>query len=442
MKTGLAANSMARCLSVALAAWLTLAACQAQPASLADSAATPVAAQPGSATNRIAVIEAEGTIYTANPDGSDRVDVNTSGAVPGAALTWSPDGSRLAFSLVAEDSSRLITTGPRGENRVPVFSDQPALAPFYLYWSPDSRRVAFLTPSLQDRMALQVAQATQAGSARIIARGQPNYFSWSPEGERLALHIGGMQGYIGTYALADDAAHKRDADPALFQAPAWSPAGEAYLFARDGAPARDDLVLAHGDEETVLARFDAGIAFAWSPDGARVAYSTLSPHGPHYSGLYVLDADGGESRRLVDENHEAFFWSPDGARIAYLTARTGSDVEGRAPKLPGSRAGGLAAPRAEQSATSITLVWNVVDVASGRTTALASFRPTEHFLAVVPFFDQYAQSITFWSPDSRYLLLAGRPLGRDSAIYRIDTQARSERLARIGPGEFAIWSWH
>jgi TolB protein len=157
--------------------------------------------------------------------------------------------------------------------------------------------------------------------------------------------------------------------------------------------------------------------------------------------LYALDADGGAPRRLVDESHEAFFWSPDGARIAYLTARTGSDVEGRAPQMPGSRAEGPAAPRIEQSATSITLVWNVVDVASGRTTALASFRPTGHFLAVVPFFDQYAQSITFWSPDSRYLLLAGRPLGRESAIYRIDTQARSERLARIGPGEFAVWSW-
>jgi TolB protein len=441
MKTGLAAKSIARCLRVMSAVWLTLTACQAVPATAIDRSSTPVAAQPGSATNRIAVIEAGGAIYTANPDGSDRVDVNTSGAAPNAALAWSPDGSRLAFSLVTDDSSCLITTGPRGENRVPVFSDQPALAPFYLYWSPDSRRVAFLTPSLQDRMALQVAQATQAESARIIARGQPNYFSWSPEGERLALHIGGLQGYVGTYALADESTRKRDADPALFQAPAWSPAGEAYLFARDGAPASDDLVLARGDEETVLARFDAGIAFAWSPDGARVAYSTLSRQGPHYSGLYALDADGGAPRRLVDESHEAFFWSPDGARIAYLTARTGSDVEGRAPQMPGSRAEGPAAPRIEQSATSITLVWNVVDVASGRTTALASFRPTGHFLAVVPFFDQYAQSITFWSPDSRYLLLAGRPLGRESAIYRIDTHAESERLARIGPGEFAVWSW-
>ena len=421
--------------------WLTLTACQAQPASLTTGTATPLAAQPGSATHRIAVIEAGGTIYTVNPDGSDRADVNTSGTAPNAALTWSPDGSRLAFSLVTDDSSHLITTGPRGEDRVSIFSDQPALAPFYLYWSPDSRRVAFLTPSLRDRMALQVAQATQAESAQIIARGQPNYFSWSPEGERLALHIGGLQGYVGTYALADDSAHRRDADPALFQAPAWSPAGEAYLFARDGAPARDDLVLARGDEETVLARFDAGIAFAWSPDGARVAYSTLSPHGPHYSGLYVLDADGGAARRLVDESHEAFFWSPDGARIAYLTARTGSDVEGGAPRMPGSRAEGLAAPGAEQAATTITLAWNVVDVASGQTTSLLSFGPTEHFLAVVPFFDQYAQSITFWSPDSRYLLLAGRPLGRDSGIYRIDTRATSERLARIGPGEFAIWSW-
>ena len=104
---------------------------------------------------------------------------------------------------------------------------------------------------------------------------------------------------------------------------------------------------------------------------------------------------------------------------------------------------GLAAPRLDQTGASIELTWRVVDAASGQVTSLVSFEPSDHFLFVVPFFDQYAQSLTFWSPDSRYLLLAGAPLGRDSGIYRVDTVGiDGERLTRLGPGEFAVWSWH
>jgi len=63
-------------------------------------------------------------------------------------------------------------------------------------------------------------------------------------------------------------------------------------------------------------------------------------------------------------------------------------------------------------------------------------------LFVVPYFDQYAQSLTFWSPDSRYLLLAGTPLGCERGIYFIDTTlASGDRVTHAGPGEFAVWSW-
>ena len=377
-------------------------------------------------------MDRDGQVYTVDPDGNDRVDLNASGTIANAAIAWSHDGSRLAFSLASGSRGELVTIDASGENRTIVYRDAAAAAPFYLYWSPDNEHIAFLATG-GGRMALHVAQAGQDDSARLVARGQPNYFSWSPGGERMALHIGGLRGYVGTYALGDTITLKRQDDPAFFQAPAWSPVEDAYLFARAGAGRRDDLVLVRDGTEGLVAVYDGGISFAWSPDGARVAYSTFDQAGAHYDRLTLVKPHRAEKRTLVDEPHMAFFWSPDGSKIAYLTGRVGApNVIGSARRSPGLTA---------QAGQEVELAWNVVDVESGQAATLASFTPTESFLFIVPFFDQYAQSISLWSPDSRYLLLAGAPLARPEGIYRLEVEGPGDTLTRVGPGEFAIWSW-
>jgi TolB protein len=421
---------------VTLAAALALAACRAQPApTLAPTVEpTPVVVQAGAgAADRIAVVDEGGQVYTIDPDGGGRVDLNASGTIPDAAIVWSRDGSRLAFSLVSGNRGELVTIDASGENRTTVYRDASSAAPFYLYWSPDNEHVGFLSEGAEGSLELHIAQVGQDGSATPVARGQPNYFSWSPGGERMAVHIGGLRGYVGTHTLGEADTHHRDASPALFQAPAWSPVDDTYLFARAGSGRQDDLVLVRDDAEVPLAQFDGGVSFAWSPDGARVAYSTFDVTGQHYDRIILVKPDGSEPRTLVDEPHFAFFWSPDGTKIAYLTGRLG------APSTIGSarRSPGLAAQAGQQ----IELTWNVVDVESGQTAALASFAPAESFLFIVPFFDQYAQSISLWSPDSRYLLLAGTPLAHSKGVYRLDVEGSDDILTYIGPGEFAIWSW-
>ena len=435
MTTLTTAHSIARCCAVTLAAALALAACRAEPApTLAPTAEpTPVTTQAeAGGEGRIAVVGEDGQVYIVDPQGGARVDLNTAGTIPDAAIAWSHDGSRLAFSLASGSRGELVTIDANGENRTAVYRDLAPAAPFYLYWSPDNEHVGFLATD-GGRMGLHVAHAGQDDSARLVARGQPNYFSWSPGGERMAVHIGGLRGYVGTYALGDTLTLKRRADPAIFQAPAWSPVENAYLFARAGSGRRDDLVLVRDNAESLLTDYDGGVSFAWSPDGARVAFSTFDQAGEHYDRLILVRLDGSEARTLVDEPHLAFFWSPDGTKIAYLTGRIG------APNAIGSsrRSPGLAA----QAGQHVELTWSVVDVESGQAATLASFTPTESFLFIVPFFDQYAQSISLWSPDSRYLLLAGAPLARPEGIYRLEVEGRGDTLTRLGPGEFAVWSW-
>ena len=64
-----------------------------------------------------------------------------------------------------------------------------------------------------------------------------------------------------------------DLQPALFQAPAWSPDGEKWLLAAETESEEEGLLLTdtNGEILQVLKSMDDTIAFSWSPDGEWVA---------------------------------------------------------------------------------------------------------------------------------------------------------------------------
>lgn len=65
---------------------------------------------------------------------------------------------------------------------------------------------------------------------------------------------------------------------------------------------------------------------AWSPDGTRIAYVTGSSFGD--GDIWVANADGSDARQLTDRpgREWAPAWSPDGRRIAFVTTDGGSQV--------------------------------------------------------------------------------------------------------------------
>jgi Tol biopolymer transport system component len=386
------------------------------------------------ALNRLAVI-AESKIYTIDPDGSDRLDLAHAGRVPTAAVIWSRDGQRLIFVASELQQSRLNSARPDGQAAHTLYETDLLTEPFYLNGAPDDQHVAFLAPDPLAGMQLRIAEPDRADSARSGVSGQPSYSSWSPDGKALLLHIGGTSrdAFVGTYALTAEQPQKIETEPAAFQAPGWSPTGEAqWLYARQSG-ANNQLVLGSANETRTLAEFDGGITFGWSPDGQRVAHALNTPDSFLYEQLTLIDLADSAARVIFKGDLLAFFWSPDGTKLAYLT---GVLVE---PSSIG-RAGGRAAP-ARQQRTTLQVTWHVFDLETNRTIDLNTFEPTADFLYLIQYFDQFAQSVTLWSPDSRSLVYTGQPLIGEQGVYVIDAQDAAAPPRFVGPGDFAIWSW-
>jgi Tol biopolymer transport system component len=392
---------------------------------------TPIAHT--AAVNRLAVIDGD-RIYTMDSTGADRIELPHNGSVPTAALVWSRDGQRLIFVEIERDTSKLISARPTGQDAAVLHETDRPRAPFYLYGSPDDRHVAFLTPDPGQGMALRIAPIDRAGAEQVAARGQPNYWSWSPDGSALLVHIGSASSaaFVGQYVLTRTLLTTIEQSPAVFQAPAWLPAGEAqWVYARS-IDRGGELVVGHGRDLTSLAIFADGITFGSSPDGRRVAYALNTPGSFLYNGLTVIDRAGTQPQVLYRGDVLAFFWSPDGQQIAFLT---GALME------PGSigRAGGLAVPSGQRRTLQAT--WHIVNVTSGAVTDLNTFEPSQDFLYVIQYFDQFAQSIALWSPDSRWLVHTGHPLVGAEGVYLTDTREPVTQPTYLGPGDFAIWSW-
>lgn len=393
----------------------------------------PLAARSAAPVNRIVVQGADGSLYTISPDGADRVALTDQGAELHVFRqpAWSPDASRIAWvEIEGTDAglrSALVTSRADGSDA--TRADTGDTPPFYLAWSPDGARLAALGGG-ERGLSLRTVDIAQDGrAATVIAQGQPLYFAWSPDGGRLITHLNDAQ-----VSLLDPNGTATELDPeaASFGAPDWLVDGAAFVYAQRVAD-RDKLVLADPSGAILrdLADVEGAASFSISPDGSRVAFVDTREFAPTaaFGPLTLADLQGDAAPRVIDEGPViAFFWSPAGDKLAYLTIGDHAEQGPRASLSPTLEANHL----------NLWLQWNVWDGAAAF--ELSQFRPSDTFLVdYLRFFDQYARSMTPWSPDGSAFVYAGDSEDEIPGVWLQPAYANNQPV-RLGDGVYAAWS--
>jgi len=259
-----------------------------------------------------------------------------------SAVTWSPDGTELIYSMQGslwrqQIGSRVAVqlTGEFG------YDYQPD-------WSPDGRFVVFaryahdaIELELLDLASKTVRAATANGAVNVEPR-------WSPDGSRIAFVSSTFNGRWHLFTLATEdgvpgavTQLTEDNDSKLpryyystwdhYLSPTWSPDGRELILisnrghihgtggmwrmtATPGAPLREIRY----EETTWKARPD------WSPDGTRVVYSSYL--GRQWHQLWLMTSEGGDPFPLTYGEFDATAprWSHDGKHIAYVSNESGN----------------------------------------------------------------------------------------------------------------------
>ena len=225
-------------------------------------------------------------------------------------------------------------------------------------WSPDGKRIAFLSNRAEGWDLYVVASA--GGEPRRLTSGAVvDDPTWHPDGGAIAVERRGGIELAQTDGAGRETLVEHGAQPA------WASDGR-LAFVRAG-----DLWLRASDGGESALLVDAAEP-AWSPDNRAIA---VARHG----GIEALDPTSGQTRRLTNQPGDGSpAWSADGERIAFVRrgaiwaiAAGGGGEAARIAGIPSPAGGPAYAPESGGRALACHIHqagnWNiaVADLASG-----------------------------------------------------------------------------
>jgi dipeptidyl aminopeptidase/acylaminoacyl peptidase len=260
---------------------------------------------------------------------------------------WSPDGKRIAFRATQQERSGIWVVSL--EDRQPRFVAPVRETNFFityagesLAWSPDSRRIAFISATEEARagerpdVARTSSRAEAQDDPRVIDRIQ--YKSRTSFSDRARTHVWVAD---ADSSSTDDARVIRQltSGPFYDHALTWSPRGDEVAFLSNHEPDPDAFnnsdifaVDMSGRVREITETRGCEYEPAWSPDGKWIAYTatkrevTTIDSVAEDAHVWVIEAGGGAGRELTaaqDRRARSPHWSPDGNAIFYLAGDHG-----------------------------------------------------------------------------------------------------------------------
>ena len=224
------------------------------------------------------------------------------------------------------DQFRLIVADYDGENEAIVMeSSDPIMSPA---WSPDSRRLAYV--SFEGSKSAIYVQTLRSGN-RIMVSGDPGINgapAFSPDGRKLVITLGGVDGNLDIYVLDLLSKQKKrlTTHRAIDTEGTWSPDGDYIYFTSDraGGPQIYRISANGGTPERVTFEGSYNARPRLSPDGDKLALLTLD-RGNYRIGIMDL-----ERRNLLvlsrGRQDESPSFAPNSDILIYATRQSGNGV--------------------------------------------------------------------------------------------------------------------
>ena len=235
----------------------------------------------------------------------------------------SPDGGRVAFVVTTLSEERdaylaniWMVAVDGGEARRLTSGGKRDGAP---RWSPDGRRLAFVSERQEDSRPQLYVLPTDGGEAERLTEQEQGVSEpvWSPDGRRLAFlsRIGGNE------PLQEEAAGAVSRPARIITTLKYKLNGEGFVYDRRTHLFVVDTVA--GSVSQITSGDYNHDGPAWSPDGNLLAF-TSARHAERdeddAADVWVVGTDGGDARRVTDTAGPVArpSFSPDGQTIAYL----------------------------------------------------------------------------------------------------------------------------
>jgi Tol biopolymer transport system component/DNA-binding winged helix-turn-helix (wHTH) protein len=318
--------------------------------------------------------------------GSNDLEVAPSAAVNFQGITFSPDGESIYYVAYRNDNpvAALYRVPLLGGTASQILVDVDSAVTF----SPDGKRLAFMRNDLASRVtALLTANADGTGERKVAESVGAGFFSgegpaWSPDGEEIACAAGDFDesgAYMTVVAVSADGGPVRpltahrwaavgqvawladrsgiildgwDMQVSALSKGVWEvtlPDGTAHTVTNDlndyvgvSVSRNSDAVVTVKAERAanfwVTPEGDFGgatqitsgggdphgeqLGMAWTPDG-RIVYSSTTGGG---LSLWVMNADGGDQKQLTADQAQDFRpnVAPDGQSAVFTSLRGGS----------------------------------------------------------------------------------------------------------------------